>query len=120
MAKKKCNWTLAGKYAFLIGLILAVLAGIVPLGAYSSVVVSIIVILGLLVGLINISAKETMPFLIASVVLVLVAGFGSAALANVAYVGLYLRNILGMLMTLIVPAAIIVSLKELYVFAERR
>jgi hypothetical protein len=52
-------------------------------------------------------------------VLVLVAGYGVAVLANVAYVGGYLRNILGMLMTLVVPAAIIVALKELYMFAEK-
>ncbi len=117
---KKDGWILVGKYAFLIGLILSVLGGIVPLGAYSSIVISIIVVIGLLVGLINISAKDTIPYLVASVVLVLVAGFGGAALANVSYVGGYLRNILGMLMTLVVPAAIIVSLKELYVFAEKR
>ncbi len=117
---KKGGWTLAGKYLFLIGLVLAILAGIVPLGAYLSAVMSLIVLIGLLVGLINISAKETLPFLVAAVVLVLVAGFGGAALANVAYIGTYLRNILGMLMTLIVPATIIVALKELYVFAEKR
>jgi hypothetical protein len=118
MAKKN-GLVLVGKYAFLIGLILAVLGGIVPLGTYSSVVVSLIVIIGFIVGFVNIKAKETIPFLIASVVLVLVAGYGVAVLANVAYVGGYLRNILGMLMTLVVPAAIIVALKELYMFAEK-
>ena len=115
---KKGGWSLVGMWAFIIGLVLAILAGIVPLGAAQTAVLSIIVILGLIVGLINITAKETLMFLVASVVLVIVAGFGSAALANVAYIGSYLSAILGTLLTLIVPAAIIVCLKEIYVFAK--
>lgn len=115
---KKGGWSLVGRWAFIIGLILAILVGIIPFGAASNAVVSIIVILGLIVGLINITAKETLMFLVASVVLVIVSGFGSATLANVAFIGVYLRNILGTLMILIVPATIVVALKEIYMFAK--
>ena len=119
MAKKPESWLLVGRWAFIVGLILAIILGIVPFGAYSSVAVSILVIIGLIVGLLNITMKESTPFLISAVVLVIVAGFGSAALANVQYIGTYLRNILQTLLMLIVPATIIVCLKEIYLFAER-
>lgn len=109
-----------GKWLFAIGLIIGILMGIVPLGDYSGIGVSLLVLIGLVIGFLNISAKESTPFMLAAVVLVIVAGFGSAALSNVQYIGTYMRNILQYFLMIVVPATIIVSLKELYVFAERK
>ena len=119
MAKSVKTAILVGKYAFLLGIILAIVMGVVPAIGANTVALSVLVILGLLVGFLNISAKETMPFLLATAVLVIVAGFGGGVLASVQVIGDYLRGILGALITLVVPSSIIVALKEIYSFAEK-
>jgi len=120
---------LVGRYAFLLGVLLAVVWAIIaiinPVVVTNTIVLSILVILGIIVGLLNISAKETMPFLIASVVLVIMFGFGSTYLGLVGqgssfdFIGKFLQGLLMYLMILVVPAGIVVALKELYAFAER-
>ena len=119
MAKSIKTAALVGRYAFLLGVILAVVMGVVPVIGSNAIAMSVLVVLGLLMGLLNISAKETMPFLLATAVLVIVAGFGGGVLASVQIVGDYLRGTLGALITLVVPASIIVALKEIYAFAEK-
>ncbi|MEM4336847.1 MAG: hypothetical protein QXG86_02470 [Candidatus Woesearchaeota archaeon] len=119
MAKGLKTSALVGRYAFVLGLILAFIMGVVQSIGTNPIAMSILVILGLLIGFLNVSAKETMPFLLATAVLVIVAGFGGGVLASVQVVGEYLRGILGSLITLIVPASIVVALKEIYSFAER-
>ena len=72
-----------------------------------------------------ISAKETMPYLLASVVLVIMFGFGSTYLGLVGqgttfdFIGRFLQGLLTYLIILVVPAGIVVALKELYAFAEK-
>jgi len=120
---------MVGRYAFLLGVLLSVVWAIVaiinPVVMTSTIVLSILVILGIVVGLLNITAKETMPFLLASVVLVIMFGFGSTYLGLVGqsssfdFIGKFLQGLLTYLMILVVPAGIVVALKELYAFAER-
>jgi len=120
---------LVGRYAFLLGVLLgvvwAIIAIINPVVATNTVVLSLLVILGILVGLLNISARETMPFLLASAVLVIMFGFGATYLGIVGqgsafdFIGKFLQGLLTYLMILVVPAGIVVALKELYAFAER-
>ena len=119
----------AGRYAFLLGVLLAVVWAIVaiinPLVATNTIVLSILVILGIIIGLLNITAKEMMPFLLASVVLVIMFGFGSTYLGLVGqgssfeFIGRFLQGLLTYLMILVVPAGIVVALKEIYAFAEK-
>jgi hypothetical protein len=66
---------LLGFLIFIILNIIRIIAIINPAVATSTIVLSILVILGIIVGLLNISARETMPFLVASVVLVIMFGF---------------------------------------------
>jgi len=120
---------MVGRYAFLLGVLLSVVWAIIaiinPAVATNTLVLSILVILGILVGLLNISAKETMPYLLASVVLVIMFGFGSTYLGLVGqgttfdFIGRFLQGLLTYLMILVVPAGIVVALKELYAFAEK-
>lgn len=129
MKKELKASALVGRYAFLLGVLLAVVWAIIavlnPAMATSTIVLSVLVILGLIIGLLNITAKETMPFLVASVVLVIMFGFGSTYLGLVGqnstfdFIGKFLQGLLTYLMILVVPAGIIVSLKELYAFAEK-
>ncbi len=130
MTKKRVKpAAMVGRYAFLLGVLLAVVWAIIAVinqaVSTNTVVLSILVIIGIIVGLLNISAKETTQFLLASVVLVIMFGFGSTYLGLVGqgsafnFIGQFLQGLLTYLMILVVPAGIVVALKELYVFAEK-
>ena len=105
-----------GAWSFIIGVILAIIAGIF-FGA-SAVVTSILIILGIIVGFLNITDRETSAYLLASVSLVIVTSLGGAVLGNVAVVGMYLESILGAILTFVIPAVIIVALKAIYSIAN--
>ncbi|MEI8364309.1 MAG: hypothetical protein WCF78_02540 [archaeon] len=116
MAKSKNAMEKVGAWSFIIGVILAIIAGIF-FGA-SAVVTSILIILGIIVGFLNITDRETSAYLLASVSLVIVTSLGGAVLGNVAVVGMYLESILGAILTFVIPAVIIVALKAIYSIAN--
>ena len=102
---------MVGKWAFLIGVVLAVLFGFFTTGTWLSWV---LVLIGLIVGLVNISAKEVNQFLTAGTVMVLMGYFGGQTLASVIYLSAIFNNIL----TLFVPATIIVAVKSVLALAR--
>ena len=111
MAKKMSNANniaLIGRWAFVIGLVVAILSGIPNFPEIKA----IMIILGIVVGFLNITAIETGPFLVAVVALMLAVV--NLNLNAVGAVGTIFRNILLFLS----PAAIIVSLKAIYVLAR--
>jgi hypothetical protein len=110
---KKATGNLLGAWAFLIGVILAAVIGAFALSITQGLAVTL-VILGLIVGLLNIGDKETTPFLLAAVALVIVSAFGSDKLAIIPVVG----RILDALLILFVPATVIVALKEVFGLAR--
>ncbi len=118
MVKSREN--LVGAYAFLIGVILAVLVGILQqslnVAKTSSVPYALLVILGILVGFFNFSDKDSFTFLVASLSLVIVSGFGQTALIYVSSVPILssLGAVLSALMVMFVPATIIVALKTVF------
>lgn len=100
-----------GNWAFLIGLIIALLVGLFT--AANGTVVSILVILGLIVGFLNITDKEVHSFLVASVALI-VASLAAGSLASIPAIGDILARILNNFVILVAPAAIVVSVKAIY------
>ncbi len=118
MVKSKEN--LIGAYAFLIGVILAVLVGILQqslnIAKTSSIPYALLVVLGILVGFFNFSDRDSFTFLVASLSLVIVSGFGQTALIYVSTVPILssLSAVLSALMVMFVPATIIVSLKTVF------
>jgi hypothetical protein len=116
----KARENLIGAYAFLIGVILAVLMGILQqsldIAKTSSVPYALLVILGILVGFFNFSDKDSFTFLVASLSLVIVSGFGQTALVYVSQVPILssLSAVLASLMVMFVPATIIVALKSVF------
>jgi hypothetical protein len=98
------NLSAIGHWSFIIGIILAVLAGLVTIP--SSLL--ILFVLGLIVGLLNISEKESSSFLIAVIALVVigVAGLQFGGLTVIA--GSMLENFL----SFVSAAGLIVALKE--------
>ena len=103
-----------GHYSFLIAVLIAVLAGLVPALQVEWVTWTLI-ILGLVVGFLNVTARETTEFLVATIALMLV---GSAGLEVVPTAGRIISTILLNIMAIVIPAALIVSLKAIYMLAE--
>ncbi len=107
-----------GELAFLASVVIAVLAGLVALDA-SMVgnVTALLVVLGIGVGLLNVSEKETTPFLVAAIALVVSGTVGFGAVPTV---GMYLDKIVGNIATFVAPAAVIVAVKAVYALASKK
>ncbi len=115
-----------GAWAFLIGVILAVLIGIstssfFPLQKiidYSPQIYAILVICGLFVGFaIPISGKDSQTFMITGAILVIVSKFGMESVAG-SLIGIGIGDIVSStfaaLLSLFVPATIVVALKTVF------
>lgn len=115
----KSRENLLGAYAFLVGVILAVGFGLFneSLESAGGMFYSALVIIGLIVGFMNVGDKNSSTFLLASVSLVVVGALGAEPLKYIAldnYVVTSLRNVLGSLLVLFVPATIVVALKTVF------
>ena len=120
-----------GAWAFLIGVVLAVIIGLttskfmpIPmLSVYSSWIYTILIVLGIIVGFANINAesKDAEVFLIAGTVLVIVSKFGMESVSG-SLIGFPIadavKTVFGSLLTLCVPATIIVALKTIFELAK--
>lgn len=117
-----------GAWAFLIGVILAIVIGLstslIPIPAltkFSAQIYAILVLLGLVVGFMNVAGKESQTFLIAGAVLVVVSGFGMDAVRGSLIgigVGDLVTSMFAALLALFVPATIIVALKTVFSIAK--
>ena len=106
-----------GHYSFIVGVLLAILLGLVTLDANTTAwLTSLLAVLGLIVGLINVTGKETREFLTVATILVIVsfAGNATGSLGNILYLGQYLSSIFTQIMVFVVPATIIVGLKDVW------
>jgi hypothetical protein len=110
MARKK-KGNMLGSWSFLIGVILAVVFGF--LGSVTQVT-TILFVIGIIVGLLNISDEEAKPFMMAGVVLVIVGTLGQSVVSTVAR----LDGVLQALTIIFVPATIIVALKSVFSMAK--
>lgn len=101
-----------GRWAFILGLVIAVLAGLFfqPDWAYW-----MLAILGVIVGLINVTAEETRGFLLAAIALILSA----TALNTVPVLGKALSLILPFVVAFVSGATIVVALKALFETARQ-
>ena len=120
-----------GAWAFLIGVILAIMIGLSTtllssvefLTMYSAQIYGALLVLGLLVGFINInvSDKDSQTFLIAGAVLVIVSKFGMESVRG-SLIGFPMTDavttVFGALLALFVPATIIVALKTVFSIAN--
>ena len=108
------NLDVLGKWAFIIGLVIAVIAAFIGTSISASTILLILFILGLLIGFLNITEKRTEKFLIATIALILL-GIGSiSALSIIGTVSGYLNSILANVITFVSAAALVVALKTIY------
>ncbi|MBI5003424.1 hypothetical protein HZC31_08640 [Candidatus Woesearchaeota archaeon] len=103
-----------GTWSFIVGIIIAMAAGFWDLNA---LIVSVLIVLGLIVGFLNVTGEETTPFLLATVSLVVVAAVGQGVLGQVEVIGPKLQQVLITFITFIIPATIIVACKAIYSLA---
>jgi len=102
-----------GHWAFIVGIVIAIIAGLVP--AWQTPTITwVLVILGLIVGLLNITAKETVEFLVAAVALMLIGSAGA-----IPALGTIVLSILANIVAFVAPAALIVALKSIYELARK-
>jgi|SRR3989338_4714417 len=112
MAKQK-KGNMLGSWSFLVGVALAVVFGL--MGSLNQTITYALVVLGLVVGLLNIADEEVGPFLTAGAILVIVSTLGQSVVANVQL----FDRVLQALTVLFVPATIVVALKHVFSLAKR-
>jgi hypothetical protein len=122
------------RWAYLLFVIIAVVAGLVvgymawsegswaAVANVNGVVLLVMLILGIIIGITSITAKEVMPFLIATIALVV------AASANVwspldqihALLDFWATGILNYIVAFAAPAAVIIAIKEVLTMVKQK
>jgi len=105
---------LVGFWAFIVGLVISVIAGLVLPG--NAIVVLILVILGIVIGFLNISPKETQALLLAAIALIVVGN----AFAPLKFLGIdtMIAGILAYITVLVAPAAVIAAIKTIWAIGK--
>jgi len=110
-----------GPLVYIVGLVIAILAGIVPLGANLVVWVSLLLgLIGIFVGLMNIRDKEILLFLVAAIAFMISASSLSSVFSTLGeqfginFLGQAVAQILANIVILTAPAAAVVAVKALY------
>jgi uncharacterized membrane protein len=104
------NVNVVSGWAFLIGVVLAVLLGL--FGRLNATMIWVLILVGIIVGLLNIADKEASPFLMSSAVLIIASSLGAKA------VEAQLGAVLSALLAIFVPAAIVVAIRNVFSLAK--
>ena len=102
-----------GSWAFVIGLIIAVVMGLVSYAGATTI--WILAFLGLVVGLLNVTGEESQHFLIAGIAFIVSA----SSLARVLPLEV-VQNMLGNIVVIVSPATAVVAIKALFDIAKSR
>lgn len=113
-----------GAWAFFIGVVLAILIGLtttifsIPtVIAYSTQIYALLVILGLIIGFVNIPGKDSQTFLWTGAILVVVSKFGMDSVRG-SLIGIGIGDavaaVFAALLALFVPATIVMALKTIF------
>lgn len=102
-----------GKWSAFVGFFAAAIMGFAETTGGNTAL--LLVILGGIMGLMNIQKKEIQGFLLATIALMLL---GSAGLDKLPAIGKYMSPIITNIVTFAAPAAMIVALKEVYTSAK--
>ncbi|MBI4176383.1 MAG: hypothetical protein HY518_04200 [Candidatus Aenigmarchaeota archaeon] len=103
-----------GSIAFYIGLIIAIIAGFANIG---SVGFQALVVLGVIVGILNVTGEEVQHFLLGTVALLL----AGAALWNIDWGAVtFVKNVIGAFTAFVAGAALIVGLKIVWTVTKSK
>ena len=106
-----------GSWSFVIGVVLAFISGLFQLTMFS---LEALIVLGLLVGILNVRGKDAMTFLMAAVSLVIISSLGAPAFTGIAVIGEYMQRMLNNLIIFTIPAAMIVALRAVFSLAYKK
>lgn len=122
----KARENLVGAWAFLIGVIIATVGGIILSFGYSvnPIILALLAVLGLVAGFaVSVDDNIGSKFLLVAVSLVIVSFAGQQGLSDVAFgsirIGQIVSATLAGLLALLVPATIVVAIKSLFTLAQR-
>ncbi len=98
---------MVGKWAFIVGLVLAVVLGWF---AQYEWVIWVLAVLGVIVGLLNVTREDTERFLLAAIAF----GLSATALSTMPLLGDQITNLLGYVAAFVAGAMVVVALKALF------
>ncbi|MDO8625197.1 MAG: hypothetical protein Q7R47_03875 [Candidatus Diapherotrites archaeon] len=102
-----------GAPAFIVGVIIAILASLVS-GLDMVMVSAVLIVLGLIVGLLNVTDKEAVPFLVAGIGLILT----KSAMSSLPPQLWVVSNIMSNIAIFVAPAVLIVGLTAIWKLAK--
>ncbi len=118
----KSRENLIGAWAILLGVVVAIILGIFQavLTKNTQWIYALLALLGIIIGSATTmdDSRESITFLIAIISLVIVSYMGQTTLILVGKVGIIIVTILNALLTMFIPATIIVSLKTAFSIAS--
>jgi len=100
-----------GKWAFIVGIVLSVVAGLLVAEVW---MYWVMLVLGLVVGFLNVTAEESQGFLLAAIGLMLSA----TSVLAIPYIGAGVTAVVANLVAFIAPAVLVVALKSLFETAK--
>lgn len=117
-----------GAWAFLIGVLLAIIIALIKSFSidafvkFNQLFYILLVAMGITIGSINVRPKDINTFLLAGTVLVIVSKFGlegvidrlGGSLLGITKIGIIGQEVFGALLVLFIPAVIIVALKSVF------
>ena len=105
-----------GKWAFLLGVLVSLFSTVLTGFLSAASIVSILFVLGLIVGLLNVSRENSVTFLMGVVVLLLLGVGGVSTLSQVALLGMaaeYVTTALGSFIAFVGAAALVVAVRAI-------
>jgi hypothetical protein len=112
--KKKVNYELVGVAAFYLGLIIAVLLGFFPGLLDKGSTVLLLGILGVIVGVINVTSAETQKYILAGLAFLVAADGLKSLIKELPAVSAIIVSILENIIAFVAPALALVALKIIY------
>ena len=115
-------------WAFRIGVVIAILYGIQKALGKSYIlddkVIGVMILLGIVVGLVNLTTKEIMPFLVSSFVLYVMGGFVGSVQASldslIPKLGTLVASVVQASLMLVFAIAVVIALKEAWLLSSKK
>ncbi len=117
MARAASQWVQISGYLFLLGVLIAIVAGVAP-GVIPQTG-TILVLMGAIIGLLgalgvgSVGKDEAELFILATIGLIAAGGAGTA-LSAIPSIGTYLRDIVNNIAALVTPAVVIIALEAIW------
>lgn len=110
--------TMIGRWAFIVAAILALLAGLLPNLQGNSTVMWVLIVLGLVVGFLNVTERESTGFLVASIALIVSLGTLGGVFRQDIIGTTVLKSVFENIIAIASPASVVVAVKHLYTAAQ--